>query len=448
MRRSARRAIWSTTCFLLALLTLAVTACASGETPEPPANPTPELKVVVFATEAPTATPTVSQATPTTASTAGFGVSAAVPTTTSTGDQSSPTNRSPDVNPLTGLKVADPAVLKRRPIMVRVGNDPGIQQVALEKADIVYEEIVEWWTTRFTAIYLSQDPEMIAPIRSARLINLQLTPQYQGALANSGGSDQVRWELSQSDLVNLDEFFVPQPYFYRENEGWQTRLAFDAAAAREYMKDEGLEADVKLRGFVFSPKVEVSTLPQEAVGEAKEVIIPYPAQTSEAKWQYDPASGNYLRFTTDEPMLDFEGNQIAATNVIIYFAEHQDTDIVEDSNGATSIRIIINGLGTAWLLRDGQILKGNWETDGRNTPHFIFNDGRPVPLKPGNTWVEVVPVDYLIEIDGVQHDRLKGPVTGEAESEANETDEKPTAAPTSTSTPIGFRPKATATPNQ
>jgi hypothetical protein len=112
--------------------------------------------------------------------------------------------------------------------MVRVGNDPEARpQVALNQADIVYEELVEGWITRFTAIYLSQDPATIAPVRSARLINLQLTPQYQGALANSGGSDEVRWELSQSDLVNLDEFFVPQPYFYRENEGWQTRLAFE-----------------------------------------------------------------------------------------------------------------------------------------------------------------------------------------------------------------------------
>jgi hypothetical protein len=333
--------------------------------------------------------------------------------------------------------------------MVRVGNDPGIQQVGLEKADMVYEEIVEWWVTRFTAIYLSQDPEMIAPIRSARLINLQLGPQYQGALANSGGSDQVRWELSQSDLVNLDEFFSPQPYFYRENEGWQTRLAFDAGVAREYMEAEDLEADAKLRGFGFSPKLEVNDLPQEAVGQAQEVIIPYPQQTSEVKWEYDPKSGLYLRWKTGEPMEDFDGNQLAAANIVIYFAEHQETDIVEDSNGATSIRIIINGLGTAWLLRDGQILKGNWETNGRQTPNFIFNDGRPMPFKPGNTWVEVVPLDFEIEIDGVAHERLSdaaGQATSGSSEPAEEATDEPDATATLTPTPIGARPQSTATP--
>jgi hypothetical protein len=446
MRRLSRRAIPFTRLLALSLM-LALTACSS----QPPIviTPTPELEVVVFATEAPTSTPTATVAATTAPTpTAGFGASTAEPVAASSADLSAPINRPPDINPLTGLKVDDPAVLKRRPIMVRVGNDPGVQQVALEKADIVYEEIVEWWVTRFTAIYLSQDPEMIAPIRSARLINLQLGPQYQGALGNSGGSDEVRWELSQSDLVNLDEFFSPQPYFYRENEGWQTLLAFDAEVAREYMKDEDLEADVKLRGFVFSPKLEIKDLPKEAVGEAKEATIHYPQQTSEVKWEYDPASGNYLRWKTGEPMDDFDGNQLSATNVIIYFAEHQDTDIVEDSNGATSIRIIINGLGTAWLLRDGKILKGNWETNGRETPNFIFNSGQPMPLKPGNTWVEVVPLDDEIEIDGVAHARLSDP-SGKATESEIQADDEPTDEPETTVTPtatlIGARPAATPT---
>lgn len=446
MRRLSIRAIWSMLLLSLSLILLALTACSS-EPPVVVSTPTPELEVVVFSTEAPTATLTpTTPATKAPSPTAAMGVSTAVPTTTVSADQTSPANRPPDINPLTGLKATDPALLKRRPIMVRIGNDPGIQQVALEKADIVYEEIVEWWVTRFTGIFLSQDPEMIAPIRSARLINLQLVPQYQGALANSGGSDEVRWELSQSDLVNLDEFFSPQPYFYRENEGWQTRLAFDAVTAREYMQNEDLEADVKLRGFVFNPKPEFNDLPREAVGDAKEAIIPYPQQTSEVRWQYDSASGNYLRWKTGEPMEDFDGKQLSATNVIIYFAEHQDTDIVEDSNGATSIRININGLGTAWLLRDGKILKGNWETNGRETPNFIFNDGRPMPLKPGNTWVEVVPLDFEIEIDGVAHARLSD-ASGKASStqpEAEAADE-PEATATLTPTPIGARPAATPT---
>lgn len=445
------RSFW-TVLLLSAMTLLLLTACGS-DSPPPPVKPTPELAVVVFETEEPPTTPTAepemadNTATPTPAATVGMGVSVTKAEETVAEPASSPVNRAPDVNPLSGLKVDDPAVLNRRPLMVRVGNDPGARpQVGLDQADVVYEELVEWWVTRFTAIYLSQDPEMIAPIRSARLINLYLTPQYQGVLLNSGGSDPVRWELSQSDIVNLDEYFVPQPYFYRENEGWQTRLAVDAEAARDYLDGEGLDNQVQLRGFAFSQQLDLAGLPPEAIADAAEAIIPYPPQTSEARWQYDPASGKYLRFTTGEPMLAFDGSQIAASNVIIYFAEHLPTDIVEDSNGATSIRIFMNGLGTAWLLRDGKILKGNWQTEGRQTPEFIFNDGRAIPFKPGNTWINVVPVEYGIEIDGVINTRLGE--TDEAGVENAAEDAEPTAVPSPTLTPIGFRGSPTPEPTE
>jgi hypothetical protein len=467
---------WFKYTLLSLVLLLTVSACAGNEEPtqEPP---TAELAVVVFATEDPNATPipvdtptvapttpapTVSVPTPTSSAQAGMGVAAQT-----TADPAIRTiaefetyvqNRPDDINPLTGLKVDDPALLQRRPLMVRVGNDPEARpQVALNDADMVYEEITEWWVTRYTAIFLGSDPEMIAPVRSARLINLPLTPQYQGALASSGGSDGVRWELSQTDIVNLDELFVPSPYFYRENAGWQTRLAFDATVARDYLAEEGLEADVNLRGFLFAEQLDEAALGQPAgvINDAAEVYIPYPQATSKATWQYDPASGKYLRLTMGEPHMSLNHGQIAADNVIIYFADHQQTDIVEDSRGSTSIRMAINGRGAAWLLRDGKILKGNWETDGTETPLFVFDDGTSMPLKPGNTWVLVVPLEFFITVDGVEYSSLPGgepdgatePTTGQAEESApavaTEAAPTPAVEPSPTSTPIGARSQAT-----
>jgi hypothetical protein len=348
------------------------------------------------ATPTPTQTAAASSATPIGAGEAATGdapqaaAPAPPPSPTPSGPPLPTVTHPPGVNPLTGLPVDDPAKLQRRPILVRVGNDVGARpQVGLNSADMVYEEITEWWVTRFTAIYLAEAPTTVAPIRSARLINVQLAPQYGGALAHSGGSDPVRWEISQTPLVNLDEYFSPAPYFYRPNEGWQTRLAVDIAAARDYMASKGTEAPVALQGFLFNDTA--------AGGEPGESIyIPYPRATSLTEWHYDPASGKYLRWMSGYPLNDFNGGQVAASNVIIYFAEHQDTDIVEDSNGATSIRIIMNGRGPAWFFRDGQLFKGYWQTDGARTPFFTTEDRQPYSLKPGNTWVEVVPTYFKI----------------------------------------------------
>ncbi len=298
-----------------------------------------------------------------------------------------------NVNPLTGLKVDDPGVLKRRPLFVRVGNDVGARpQVGLNSADVVYEEITEWWITRFTAVYLSQDPEMVAPIRSARLSNIQLVPQYKGALAHSGGSDPVRWEISQAPITNLDEFFSPKPYFYRANQGWQSRLALNVQDAREYMEDNDLEAPVKLQGFLFDETINQ--------GEpAENIYIPYPRTTSFTQWRYFSDSGQYLRWISDEPLIDASDNeQVSADNVIIYFAEHQDTDIL-DVNGIPTIRIIMNGRGPAWFFRDGVLNKGYWQTDGSRTPYFAYEDGTPYNLKPGRTWIEVVPTYFTIGLN-------------------------------------------------
>ncbi len=320
---------------------------------------------------------------------------ASIPTFTPTPSSPTPTPipRPKNVNPLTGLKVDDPTALNRRPLMVRVGNDPLARpQMGLNQADIVYEEIAEWWVTRFTAIYLAETPKTISPIRSSRLINVQLVPQYQGALLHAGGSDAVRWELSQIPIVDLDEYFHPQPYWYRPNEGWATRLAVDAVAAREYMAEQNTDAAVTLQGFLFSED------PPEGE-KALSFTIPYPQQTSFTEWRYDAYSGDYLRWCDHEPLKDDGRDQIRAANVIVYFAQHQETDIVEDANGATSIRIIVNGKGPAWFFRDGKLNRGYWETDGNHTPFFTLESNEPYYLKPGNTWIQVVSMDFDIQLN-------------------------------------------------
>ncbi len=355
---------------------------------------TPEPQVVSFATVAatPTALPVVATLSPTPVPLPPTSTPVPVPPTPTPAPTLPP--RPENENPLTGLQVDDPAMLQRRPVHVRVGNDPGARpQVGLNDADLVYEEVVEWWVTRFTAIYLGRAPEMVAPIRSARLINTQLTQQYDAALVNSGGSDGVRWELSQQPIVNLDEYFWPQPYFYRENQGWQTRLAVNLIAAHQLMDREGMAATVPLRGFVFS---------DEPMGgnPAQTISIPYPQRTSQTEWRYDPGSGRYLRWVSGEALVDFASDQqISAANVIIYYAEHLPTEIVEDSNGATSIRIIVNGEGRAQVFRDGVVVEGLWRSDGAQTPEFVFPNGEQIPLKRGSSWIEVVPPDYEVLVE-------------------------------------------------
>jgi hypothetical protein len=359
-----------------------VEATEASVTATSPRRMTTTPAVVVYRTPEPSKTPTTTPTRPLTTPTPAPSPTVVIPP------------RPAGENPLTGLTVSDPAALQRRPVHVRVGNDPGARpQAGLASADLVYEEVVEWWVTRFTAVYLSESPDVVAPIRSARLINTQLTQQYDAALINSGGSDGVRWELSQLPIANLDEYFWPQPYFYRENEGWQTRLAVNVKAAHALMTKQKMERPVILRGFAFSD-APVGGQPAETI------FIPYPRRTSQALWRYDSPAGRYLRWMQGEPLTDsVTKQQISAANVIIYYATHEKTNIVEDSNGATSIRIIVNGEGRAQVFRDGVMIEGKWRTPGNHTPEFVFPNGEPIPLKRGNSWIEVVPTDYQVLVN-------------------------------------------------
>ena len=77
------------------------------------------------------------------------------------------------VAPLTGEKVEEE--VSQRPIAVTINNHPLARpQAGISSADIVYELLVEGDATRFLAIYQSQLPEQVGPIRSARDYLIQL----------------------------------------------------------------------------------------------------------------------------------------------------------------------------------------------------------------------------------------------------------------------------------
>jgi hypothetical protein len=109
-----------------------------------------------------------------------------------------------NTNPLTGEVMADSSVLERIPVAIKIDNYPPAQvwpQNGLNSADLVYEHYNEgWFSTRFTAIYLGQDPEKVGSVRSGRLIDMELPAMYKAAFACSGFSNGVLALMQDSDL--------------------------------------------------------------------------------------------------------------------------------------------------------------------------------------------------------------------------------------------------------
>ncbi|MBX3015887.1 MAG: DUF3048 domain-containing protein [Caldilineaceae bacterium] len=286
----------------------------------------------------------------------------------------------------------------QRPILVCVNNDYAARpQFGLGQADIVYEYLMEGYgITRFSALFYGEESSQIGPIRSARLINYYLGALYDAGLACSGASDQVRYTLKHEAPfpyldIDLDD---PSNARYSASIGsdYRTRLRTSTGGLRRWLGEWGVEKAPNVRGYTFGG------VPNGGV-PATTIAIPYPASTgSQVRYQYEGSSGRYTRWLGGIPHVDGNsGGQLAVENVIVQVVTHEATNIVEDSLGSTSIRLNLFGSGPAILFRDGQAHVGSWRSESRgDLPRFFNAAGAEIPLKPGKSWISIVPPTYTV----------------------------------------------------
>jgi len=302
-------------------------------------------------------------------------------------------------NPLTGELVDDPALLQRRPLAIKISNaPPGFvrPQSGLNSADWVFEHTSEGSITRFTLIVYGQDVDQVGPIRSARLIDVELPAMFDAALAFSGASSGVNQRLNSSDFTERI-VRISDPGYYRtgEDKPFEHTLYGRPAVFRQGLDALGLNTPPNFNGLLtFTSEPPVGGSP------ASSVALDYQWETVE--WRYDADDGRYYRWAAGEPHLDGNtGEQVSAANVVVIAPFHvEDATICEQvTNGVCthlSVQIQLWGSGTGFILRDGQQFPVTWHRDGRNDLlTFTDPDGNPFPLQIGNTWVQLVPTWYV-----------------------------------------------------
>ena len=317
----------------------------------------------------------------------------------------------------TGLPLADPSLLQETPVLVCINNDITSRSAhyGLNEADVTYEFIVDGYhLTRLTSLYQSIPAREIGPVRSARWPNIHTTYMFDGILACSGGSDGIRYLLKNEvgfpylDADSEDPESVT--YFYSVGNNYRTRLRTSVDRVRRWMIDMAKTCEVSpLLPYcleVFSPWLEgqkrnprpverarfhFSDTPKEFwSGEATAIRIPYP-ENNGVEWRYDAASGRYLRYQSGAVHMDqATGQQISSENVIVVFAEHELTNIVEDSLGTLSVKINLYGFGDLRVFRDGKVYEGTWRANDQSPPRWLGPGEQPITLKPGRTWIQVV----------------------------------------------------------
>jgi hypothetical protein len=286
--------------------------------------------------------------------------------------------------PLTGLPAPSAEAINTRVVSVKIENSPAARpQTGLDKADVVYEVIAEGGITRFHALFQSQVPAVVGPVRSCRPPDLYLIQQYHSILAHVGGPKAVRNILASSKTKynDMDQFFNPASYWRSKDRAAPHNMYLDITKLRGFATTKrSYPASETITGLEFAPASETAT------ASVKLVTVPMSGM-DKVTWRYDTAARTYARAINGKAHKDaVSGKQLTTRNLVVLWAKV--TPYPGDKKGVVEIKLA--GTGKASVFIGGQRFDGTWTAGTDAPPSFRAADGSTIKLDPGNTWIQVV----------------------------------------------------------
>lgn len=284
------------------------------------------------------------------------------------------------VYPFTGLETNED--VNHRAIAVMVSNQVQARpQSGLTKADIVYEMLTEGNITRFMAIYHSDKPEVVGPIRSAREYFVELANDMDAVYIYSGAANFVNDLIDEKGIehIEADQHAADGAPFLRETfRKSPHNLYMKFSELPAFLKKEEVDMDVTHKPLSF---LDDDT---EIEGEeANYVKISYYKSDPIVEYTYDEKTEKYSRYNNGEITDELESEiPIEIDNLLVVEAEHE----VIDKELRRSINLHSGGKG--YLFQRGKVQEVEWKNQDGNIVPMI--DGEVVPFVTGKTWVNVV----------------------------------------------------------
>jgi hypothetical protein len=297
--------------------------------------------------------------------------------------------------PLTGLTVeqgtAGSETFSAPSVACKVDNvEAARPQFNLNKADIVFVEMVEFGLTRLVAVWQSQAVDQAGPVRSVRPMDADITAPLAGIFCFSGG--QLPFVNAVKDT---GQYMASETSEQADDKGSFSRLS-SRGAPHNVMVDVALlqsqHTDLNapkpmLPMVAFDPATESYEVASTEAGE--ETIsfrIKYPQ--AESGWK---AEGSYfVRSQDGDQHIDAASDEIIrATNVVVLQTK-TDNSFRDPKYGPIPRTVMIDS-GMAWVFSNGKRVKGTWTKASQNAPIQLFDAaGAPIKLAVGNTWIELM----------------------------------------------------------
>jgi hypothetical protein len=287
--------------------------------------------------------------------------------------------------PLTGLGSSDE--INGRAIAVMINNHPQArQQSGLYKADLVYEVLAEGSVTRFLAIFQSEQPDIIGPVRSARDYYIELAKGYDSLYIAHGFSPDAQVMLNAGYIDDLNGLYYDGTLFERASfrrAPHNSYISFDHIL--EGAQQKGYEMEKMPDSLSFFTEDEVNALTGVAVNEFSILYSSYDNPFN-STFAYDESLKKYKRFSNEEQTVEYDSKEpVLVDNVFIVETRHR----IIDNEGRRDIDLTTGG--KAYLMQKGMKMEVEWRNvEGRILPYL---NGQVIEFVPGTTWISIIPTN-------------------------------------------------------
>ena len=286
------------------------------------------------------------------------------------------------IAPLTGEQI-EVGALTAPALSAKVDNHPDARpQVGLERTDIVFEELVEGGLTRYVAVWHSDVPAVIGPVRSIRPMDPDIISPLGGIVAYSGGQSRFVEMMRAAPVYNaIHGQRDTDATFYR---GDNAAAPHNVLVRAPELIAQHLDLAAPVQQFPFAESIAAATATKE--GMLTSTIAMRFGSLSSPSWTWDAAGQRWLRFQTGGAAdTDSAGAQLSATNVVVLRVPVQVIQSIPTTQ--------LIGSGEAWISTGGGTVRATWSKRSMTAPIRILDiNGVAVRLAPGNTWVELVPL--------------------------------------------------------
>ncbi len=278
---------------------------------------------------------------------------------------------------MTGLVAANEEAAARPVMMVKVDNHPRARpQTGLDKADMVFDVRAEG-VTRFAAVFQSEVPDPVGPVRSSRTSDFDLLLGFDRPLyASSGGNANVAAGFRRLPIVEVTN--LTRREYFRNNGRPPPHNLFVNASDLYPLAPDDIPAPQPWFGFDAVDR----TLPSSAVPVNGPVTINFrgsPVVTH----TWDPDRAGWLRTQDGKPHVTTEDEQLAPENVVVVL-----TDYSASSADPRSPEVRSTGDGELVVLTAGHAIVGSWQRSEATEPLLLLDaDGEEIVLTRGRTWV-------------------------------------------------------------